>query len=248
MTDSLTAALALAAEDHAVFPCRPDKRPATPHGFKDATRDPDTIRDLWRRWPGDLIGIATGEVSDLAVLDIDAKPNGRDWWAEHRGHLPVTRTVRTRSGGLHLYFRHVSGLRCSASVIAPAIDVRADGGYVIAWAAAGLPVLHQGPLARWPIWLHPPQPQPVQRGPESPRVPDDLQIDRLVRIVANAPQQQRNNRLFWAACRMARLVASRMLGEGEAEALLVAAADRVGLPETESRRTVRSGLAAGRVA
>ena len=45
-----------------VFPCREeDKRPACPHGFKDATKVSGAIAELWRQWPGELIGIATGE-------------------------------------------------------------------------------------------------------------------------------------------------------------------------------------------
>src|SRR5690348_8219772 len=55
---------------YAVFPCRADKTPATPRGFKDAVRQPDAIFGLWRSCPGPLIGIATGEVSGVSVLDI----------------------------------------------------------------------------------------------------------------------------------------------------------------------------------
>jgi hypothetical protein len=238
-------ALALAAMGYAVFPCRADKRPATPHGFKDAAGDPAAVRDLWFRYPGALIGIATGTVSDLAVLDIDAKHGGADWWKAHKDRLPITRVIRTRSGGLHLWFRHGPGLRCSASAIAPGIDVRADGGYVIAWHTAGFPVLRDSPLAPWPEWLRPLQWKPIPRGTEPSRVPDDRQITALVRFVAAAPEAQRNNRLFWAACRMAGMVASRLLSESEAEAILVIAARQVGLPESEARRTAKSGLAAG---
>src|SRR5580692_3561193 len=64
-------ALCLAAEGLAVFPCRIDKRPATPQGFKDAVRHPDAVRELFGRFPGQLVGIATGTPSKLAVLDID---------------------------------------------------------------------------------------------------------------------------------------------------------------------------------
>lgn len=57
----------------AVFPCKEDKTPATPHGFKDATRDPGKVPDLWRRYPGPLVGIVTGAISGISVLDLDAK-------------------------------------------------------------------------------------------------------------------------------------------------------------------------------
>ncbi len=55
-----------------VFPCRVhDKRPTCPHGFRQASNDPAEIARLWRRYPGGLIGIATGQASGIDVLDID---------------------------------------------------------------------------------------------------------------------------------------------------------------------------------
>jgi hypothetical protein len=239
-------ALQLAEAGFATFPCNRNKAPACPHGFHDASTDADVICALWSRHHGELVGVATDAVSDLAVLDIDAKhADAHVWWAKHRDQLPTTRTIRTRSGGLHLWFRNVPGLRCSVSAIAPGIDVRAAGGYVIAWHAAGLPVLREAVLAPWPEWLRSPGAAAGQRAPEPPRVPDDRQTAALVRFVATAPAMQRNNQLFWAACRMAGMVGSRMMAKSEAEALLVHAAMHAGLPEIEARRTAHSGLAAG---
>jgi hypothetical protein len=92
---------------YTVFPCRPDKRPVTPNGFKDAITDQDAIEDLWSRYPGVLVGVATGEMSGVSVLDIDKKhPEARAWWAEHRDRLLPARVHRTRSGGLHIFYRH----------------------------------------------------------------------------------------------------------------------------------------------
>jgi hypothetical protein len=239
-------AIRLAAAGFAAFPCRQNKKPACAHGFRDASTNAAAIRALWHQWPGQLVGIATGIISDLAVLDLDAKHLGaHEWWADHRARLPTTRVVRSRSGGLHLWFRHPPGLRCSASAIAPGVDVRAEGGCIIAWHAAGLPVLCQTVLAPWPAWLQAPATAPAQRLAEPPRVPDDRQIAALVRCVATAPESRRNSCLFWAACRMAGMVASRLLAKSEAEALLVHAAIHAGLPEIEARRTTRSGLATG---
>jgi hypothetical protein len=57
--------------DYAVFPCSQSKTPSRPkkdggRGFHDASKDPDEIAQLWRRWPGPLIGVATGAVSGVA--------------------------------------------------------------------------------------------------------------------------------------------------------------------------------------
>ncbi|WP_461628003.1 bifunctional DNA primase/polymerase, partial [Bradyrhizobium sp. 25ACV] len=83
--------------------------------------------------------------------------------------LGTTWTVQTRSGGQHLYYIHRPGLRGSASKIAPGVDVRADGGYVIAWWALGYRILIYAPYAAWPAFLD----QDLDRARGSPAVPLD---------------------------------------------------------------------------
>jgi hypothetical protein len=146
---------ALAESGLPVFPCSiSTKRPATPHGFKDASNDPDEIRHLWRDHPGGLIGVPTGAITGFDVLDLDRKhETASRWWPENQLRMPVTRTHRTRSGGFHLLFEHAASVRCSAGKIALGVDTRADGGYVIWWPATGLPVLSDAPIAPWPEWL-----------------------------------------------------------------------------------------------
>jgi hypothetical protein len=138
-----------------VFPCLANKKPATPRGFKDATADPKIIDLLWRRYWGPLTGVPTGTRSGLAVLDIDTKHNGEAWLADFEAThgFARTRVHATRSGGLHLVFKHRPGLKCSAGLIAPGVDVRGDAGYVIWWPASGGRVLCEGPIAPWPASL-----------------------------------------------------------------------------------------------
>jgi hypothetical protein len=113
------------------FPCGPDKRPLVAGGFKAATTDPAQIA-VWRaQFPNCLWGVPTGAVSGFDVLDID--PEGLGWFEANRHRFPATRVHRTPRGGLHLFFKHAPGLRCSRGRIAPGVDVRADGGYVIWW-------------------------------------------------------------------------------------------------------------------
>jgi hypothetical protein len=127
-------ALKLASEGRHCFPCASSKRPTTPHGFLDASADPVVLRELWANYAGPLVGVRTGLSSGIDVLDLDRKhPEALVWWFSHRDRLPLTRVHRTRSGGLHLIFRHVPDVRCSAGRIAPGIDVRGDGGYIIWW-------------------------------------------------------------------------------------------------------------------
>ena len=118
-----------------VFPCLPrDKRPATANGVKAATADPDTIRRLWQQLPDANIGIATGEPSDIFVVDvdgIDAEAGLRKLEAQY-GALPATVEVIT-ARGRHVYFKMPAApIRNSAGKLGPGLDIRATGGYVLA--------------------------------------------------------------------------------------------------------------------
>jgi hypothetical protein len=149
----LTAALGYAARGWFVFPlhtpvaggcsCRNTKcnsvgkQPRTKNGFLDATTDQGQIRQWWSKWPDANIGIRTGSVSGLLVVDVDEK-NGKHGGenlaaiAAPFGGLPATPTATTGSGQ-HLFFRHPdAAVRGSASKLADGVDVRADGGYVVA--------------------------------------------------------------------------------------------------------------------
>jgi Bifunctional DNA primase/polymerase, N-terminal/Primase C terminal 1 (PriCT-1) len=131
----LRTALTLASRGLHVFPCLPrDKRPATEHGCKDATIDREIIRQWWRFEPQYNVGVATGEISKIFVIDVDgldAECALRQIEAEH-GSLPPTVEVIT-ARGRHIYFRWPGRpVRNSAGKIAPNIDTRGHGGYVLA--------------------------------------------------------------------------------------------------------------------
>lgn len=83
-------------------------------------------------WPG--VGIVTGLVSDILVLDVDG-PEGEAELKKY-GH-PITPMVRTASGGLHLYFRHPDAEVRTGIRVAPGLDVKASGGYVVAPPSVG---------------------------------------------------------------------------------------------------------------
>ena len=109
------------------------KHPLTLHGVKDATRDESTIRRWWREYPKANIGIATGEVSDLIVLDVDARHGGLEslrQFEDENGPLPGVPTVRTGGGGFHFYFKHFPGLGNRVGLL-QGIDVKSDGCFVV---------------------------------------------------------------------------------------------------------------------
>ena len=245
---ALDAALALGADGWFCFPCLRDKRPATPRGFKQARRDPNGLRELWRQFAAPLVGVLTGAACDVDVLDLDHKHlEASAWWTANRDRLPKTRCHRTRSGGLHLLFRHAAGLRSTAAKIAPGVDTRGDGGYIIWWPAAGFPVLNDMPPAPWPAWLigQLQTPSATSRKHRTMIIPDDRALGRLVRVVAGAPEGQRNNLAFWAACRAGEMARSGLIGLETAAAVIAAAAVRAGLSQREAERTARSGVLAG---
>jgi hypothetical protein len=131
----INTALTLATKGLFVLPCHPrDKRPATRNGLKDATTDLDIIRQWWRHKPDFNVAILTGEPSRIFVLDLD----GFDAEAELRkleeknGRLPATvESITAR--GRHIYFgMPAAPIRNSVGRIAPGIDVRGNGGYVLA--------------------------------------------------------------------------------------------------------------------
>jgi hypothetical protein len=120
-----------------VFPCVVGgKRPATAHGFKEATRDLERIA-AWHAEDADFNwGLACGDVAGrLLVIDVDAKNRGLEAWEllrqEHPGALETV-TARTPGGGMHLWFRYPADvvLSSSAGAIAPGIDHRCNGGYI----------------------------------------------------------------------------------------------------------------------
>ncbi|SFJ76535.1 Bifunctional DNA primase/polymerase, N-terminal [Amycolatopsis sacchari] len=137
-------ALYLAAMGWPVFPLRPGtkRQPAVRDWENRATTDPARIR---RAWAADAwnIGLATGPAR-LVVVDLDTAKGGETGpdgatalaalAAERGGPLPDTYTVATPSGGQHRYYRCPPGvrLRNTQSVIAPRVDTRAGGGYVVA--------------------------------------------------------------------------------------------------------------------
>ena len=229
----------------AVFPCRDDKSPACPHGFKDASRDPTAILRLWHRWPGELVGIATGNVSQVWVLDIDQKHHTAwDWWRANHHRLLPTRVYQTRSGGLHLYFRDGTGTSCTTGRICRGVDTRGDGGYVVYWFAAGLTCHDHSPPAPWPAWLRAAlsPPGPTAAVPRTHPAPAETAVAGIVRRVAEAHEGERNAVLFWAACRLL----ERGMRQRDIEALLIPTALSIGLSEVEARRTIAS--AQGRAA
>ena len=152
----------------AVIPVRHgDKRPLIRwEPFQRRLPTPAEVDGWFGQWPDANVGIVTGNISNLIVLDVDPGHGGEESLAEiqHRhGALPVTPEVTTGGGGHHLYFRHPGGMVRNRAGLEPGLDLRADGGYVVAppslhpsggrylWRADRAP--DQVKLADAPVWL-----------------------------------------------------------------------------------------------
>ena len=152
----LDAAVAMAEAGWSIFPCHwpiPNgssvacscregiscehigKHPRTAHGHFDATADADRVARYWRQCPEANIGIATGGKNNITVLDVDPRHSGDASLAAlvaRHGELPETLRSRTGSGGEHIIFQHVPGVGNSAGKLGAGLDIRGDGGLIIA--------------------------------------------------------------------------------------------------------------------
>jgi len=130
--DLMTAALYYAELGYYVFPCSPSaKHPITQHGFKDATTDPAQIEQWWAQYPLANVGIAT---EGLLVIDIDGIDNSWPGEPEQAADLASAGAIAlTPRDGRHYIFRRPDGKawKCSTGKIAPGIDIRTDGGYIV---------------------------------------------------------------------------------------------------------------------
>ena len=241
-------ALKLARHGVPVFPCNSDKVPLVKlgPGFKNASTDPDVIRDWWSQFPDALVSVRTG--IKFVVLDIDLAKHveAAQWYG--RANLPITRTHITRSGGRHLLFQPDDRFRCTTSKICCGVDTKGVNGCCVWWPACGLKVLHGSVLAPVPAFIikaleppppiAPPSPREVQTSAQAQR-----KIDGIIRAIAGAHEGERNAVAFWGAARLAELVEQSLISGNDAIDIATEAASRSGLPFEEARRTAQSALA-----
>ena len=278
----IDAALIYARRSWPVFPCQspsssggcscthedctsPAKHPRIQGGLRAATTNEAQVRQWWSRWPDANVAIRTGSVSGLVVLDVDPDHGGDDSLESilvRFGPLPDGRLVRTGSGGRHFYFAHPGGTvrNDTGRRLGPGLDIRGDGGYVIAppsrHASGRSYVLEAGgqlipELPAWLIELLRPPPLP-ERNPVRPngqlahpdrwtRAAVEGELHRLRAATAGT----RNDTLNRIAFRLGQIVRMGRLDEATAERLLLDGALEIGLGEREALATVHSGLEAG---
>lgn len=167
-TDPLSAALGYRALGWAPLPVVPrGKRPLVPWSLlQDRLPSEAEIRTWFATWPKANVGIVTGRVSGLVVLDVDPAHGGTGSFAaleQQHGPLPPGVEAITGGGGRHIYFAHPGGAVRNRTGFAPGLDLRGDGGMVVAppsvhpgggryrWRTGHAP--GETPLAPLPAWL-----------------------------------------------------------------------------------------------
>lgn len=238
-----------------IFPCKPaEKRPLTEHGFHDATSDPGQIERWWSRWPLANIGMPTGTVSGLDVVDVDVHGRVRGFAAfelARRAGL-VDRweaLVKTASGGMHAYYpADPQRAQASWQAARAGIDFRGEGGYVIVPPSN---VVFEGNRSPYELigagrgnatpvdaaalreFL---DPRSTRVAPQPADVRREVDADRIAAWLAGRAEGERNRALYWAACRLA----ETGMADQSARNLLGPAAEHAGLQQAEILTTIRS--------
>jgi hypothetical protein len=269
----LAAALAYAAGGLAVFPAPPDSKKS----FKCAehsngrkwgmTTDAAEITADFTRWPNARIGLPTGIVNGVVIIETDTiEGHGVDGAASlaqleaKHGPLPETLKGISPSGSIHRYFEHPDNgvkIRNSASEIGAGIDVRGDGGMVIAPPSSGYRWLNRNPIAPLPAWLidltreKPPTISqravaaiPIASGYSSTY--GQAALESEIESLANTAPGARNDALNRASFNLHQLVADGELDGGEVARQLIDAARVNGLVDDDGIRAVMATIASGR--
>jgi hypothetical protein len=236
------------------------------HGFYAATLDAERFAEMVRLHPRGLLAIRTGAPSGIAVADVDQAgiPAMRQMVAD--GILPRTMAAASGGGGYHLVYAHPGRkVMSGAGKIAPGIDSKADGAYIVV-----APSVHPrtrkpyqwlgtltGDLAPMPQALvdrlrEPERPSSAHRPAQAPGRPGSRYAEaalrgELERLLALKGTEGTRNDTFAkeAAFSLGQLVASGALNRERTAALLEQAGLEIGLKPGEIRRAIASGFRAG---
>lgn len=233
-----------------------DKTPArgiklkTYQGERRATEE--EILGWFKGDPLPNVGIATGKISGLFVLDCDSEQAYED--AALRG-LPVTMTVKT-ARGYHLYFTYPQMPVGNRVGLLPGCDIRGDGGYVVAPPSihpSGIHYkwVHDVEPAAAPAWLLDMLTMSVKGRVRVGEIRDPggyvaAAIERETATLMGAVEGERNKTLNTAAFNLGQLVPSGKVSEFDVFKALEGAALAIGLGEAEITATIKSGIESGK--
>ena len=208
----LEAALEYASQGKQVFPAHcvrdgrcscnkdcssPGKHPRTANGLNDGTTDEEQIRRWWGMWPQANIAMVTGEVSGVTVVDLDGPDGEASFFNSLQAQLPPT-LIHSTPKGKHLLFQYHPDVKQTAGAL-PGVDIRNDGGYIIAPPSTNGDFRYEIFRQRTPASLEAVPPElagHAQRSLRNGASPDPIgDADNWVTTLLRngAPNKQRNN-------------------------------------------------------
>ena len=157
---------------------------------------PEQILAWWDQHPQANLGIVTGKISSIFVLDVDGTQGQESLKGKH---LPPTVTSRTGGGGIHYLYRYPGFEVKTCTNLLPKVDIRGDGGYITAppsihpngtayeWAISP----DDGEISQAPFWL-----LELLKGPAK----KEISMPNPVEVLHGVPQGERDDRLYQYAC------------------------------------------------
>ena len=221
--------------------------------------NPAVVEHWFSEFPNANVGIVTGSVSQLFVLDCDNEAAIR--MVQRKG-LPLNCPIVITGKGAHFYFKYPDFPVGNRAGLLEATDIRSDGGYVVA-----PPSIHPNKaIYHWaerpfrpaeaPKWLlrllqPPPTQQRVQQRPPRPDL--NLRGSKYGRaamiaeqaLLCTSSQGGRNDQLNRSAFNLGQLIADNLIDRPAVESMLLEASLYIGLGEVELLRTIKSGIDAG---
>jgi len=262
----LEAALDYARTGWRVFPVGRDKKPLTPHGFKDASADEELVREWWRLHP--TANVALDIPEGLVILDFDPRNGAPEPWDVLPSSATATMRVDTAGGGQHFYFRVPAESQLIAKWMT-GIDVKRAGlGYVLLPPSRNA----EGKAYEWwgsffdfriikdlPDWLlrvlTKPEPAVIDTAgvvPAKALFPWEAgtaygirALEQQVGHIFTAPEGERNVRLNRTGFRIGQLAAAGELKADESLRVIAAVAEYAGLDKHEVYQTLKSSFEAG---
>lgn len=220
---------------------RQGKYPLCQHGFKSATDNEVVLQEWNKQFPNCNIGIPTGAINNIFVVDIDGVSGEQSLAAFENTYGKLNAATVNTGKGRHLYFKMPKdiAINCSVRTVAPGIDIRGNGGYVVA-----PPSIHpNGNKYTWENFDF------SQDFPTAPEWLIDLiinseksKIDFLLEEIANAPEGTRNDTLISDTVKICHSANKQFRDVSEVKEDIINAALESGLPKTEVIKTVNNGI------
>ena len=279
-TRILAAVLANARRGLAQFPVPPDSKKSYKSAEHSngarwgATRDPAEIMWDFTRWPDARIGLPTGAINGIVVVDIDTiEGHGidgsialRELETKH-GSLPQTLQAISPTGSIHHYLKHPGDgikIKGSASELGAGIDIRGDGNMTVAPPSINpdgqaYRWINRKPIAAMPAWLieltkdKPPRASTIsqravagiRRPGATPGAYGAAAIEAEIEALANTAPGVRNHALNKAAFSLFQLVGGHELDGTDVERRLIEAATVNGLVDDDGMPSVLATIRSG---